>query len=191
MSIDGKDVAFITNSQSNSIERPLGIRILAVLNVVVNLIGLSLLFALRDKVDPKLGNDILLIPKSTNLWYSILGVAFLFAGIGMWHGKKWSWWMVATSYLQNSIYKVGSSIFALVMTGSVERVLDAVVSIASALISLAVCSYFFQENVLRFFSIDAENKKRLVWHLIVFALVVIFVRVLFLALPFLYMGLFF
>ena len=181
----------MTNSQSNSVERPLGVRIFAVLIVAVNLVGFSFLFAFRDIVDSKLGHDILLIPKSTSLWYSILSIMFLFVGIGIWYGKKWSWWIVATSYLQSAIYKVGSSTLALVITGSTERVLEAVFSIMSALISLAICSYFFQGNVLHFFSLGAENKKRLVWYLMVFALAVISVRILFLTLPFLYMGLFF
>jgi hypothetical protein len=87
------------------------------------------------------------------------GVIALAAGIGIWSRKRWGWWF-ATFYLCYSA-SLGFDVFLSPVLGRQQQVpLDYRGAIIRIVISLALLSYFFRENVEQFFELVAASRWR-------------------------------
>ncbi len=106
-----------------------------------------------------------------------LGVVALAAGIGMWRGKSWGWWLGAF-YLMYSVARNISAIVTLpIIVGQFElpeaELAENYIKYAGRIVihSLLVL-YFFKANVEAYFNVDHINAWRRFFTLLVATVVI-------------------
>lgn len=93
----------------------------------------------------------------------LLGMVHLAAGIGMWTGKRWGWWLAAFSYLYALVNDVGKvvlmpDLFATVGEPTGGTAFAVVRLLASALGGVLILGYWFGEGVLDYFDLLQMSK---------------------------------
>lgn len=117
------------NSSSFSSERPLGISIIAGLQMIggtiVTLVSVSFFTSLRD----------------FSIFFLLLGIFSFIIGWGLWEGKRWAW----------IIYVIVVALDILVSLSTFN-----LVSLIYVIYAGLIMWYMFQPNVKRYFRIEAE-----------------------------------
>lgn len=145
-------------------KRPVGITILALLYFVGGLGLLALQVVFHRQLAEGLGSI------GATAVVAFLGIFFLAAigiaaGIGMWLGKSWGWWLGAF-YLT---YSVARSISALItLPGLLEAAGESAASGAKHYVKFggrivvhsAICWYFFTPKVEAYFGVAAISRKK-------------------------------
>jgi hypothetical protein len=148
-------------------DRPLGISILAVLHIVGGIILGVMQLVLLGKL-----NEIEAPLRSIGIppVLLVIGVGFLAllgtaAGVGMWTGKKWGWWLGAFYY----VYSITRNATALVTVAELANEIASdgrgpgyyyVKHTGRIAVSLLILLYFFKENVLHFFGLEDISKSK-------------------------------
>ncbi len=135
--------------------RPLGITILSILFIIGGS-GMLILFLSTQKIDIKSVASL----SSTVMFNGVLlGVWALVAGIGMWFGKKWGWWLGAT-YLSYSVFRNINVLFTIfTMLGEFPIETRHIVKpLGRVLIHASICTYCFKDAILEFFGFSTERK---------------------------------
>jgi hypothetical protein len=147
-------------------ERPVGVTIAAVL---YSFGGIILLVSVAKSVTTVELRSV--VPGESSLLTDLgfQGVIALAAGVGIWSRKKWGWWF-ATFYLCYSA-SLGFDLLLSPVLGRQQQVLlDYRGAIMRVVISLALLSYFFRENVEQFFELAATTRWRRLGILLVCAI---------------------
>ena len=153
-------------------ERPVGITILSVLHVIGGVLGvLVFAFALTKLNDPQIksGFDAVGIPYPLFLiGIGFLSVLALAAGIAMWLGTKWGWYLGSFYYA----YSIATNLTALFSIGGVLSSFPDELGANHApgpgqfyakfgvrlVISILIYLYFFKQNVREYFGLQNTNK---------------------------------
>ena len=140
-------------------QRPKGISIISVLSFIGGLIILAVL--VWTPSNDLAGLDAVGFSSSLFLLaYGFLGIISFAAGIGMWTGKKWGWWLGAF-YLAYAILRNANALFAI--EGLIEQFGEPEDGVGSlyfkhggrVITNSLVLFYFFRSHVTAYFNVDS------------------------------------
>ena len=154
-------------------ERPLGVTLLAILQLIGGVLFLGVQFLILIKFNAM--NDILR-PAGMSLVLLSLGVMLLAtlsiaSGIGMWLGAKWGWWL-ASFYYVYGIFRGGTALYTIVTLadklqgGSRGPEYYIAKHSVHIIVYLLLLLYLFKDEVLEFFGLDGLSKGKAVGVLI-------------------------
>lgn len=153
------------DSDHETVTRPVGVSILAVLHLVggVLLLGAQfMLIANMQEMDESLrfaGIPPMLLIGGV-MFLAILTIA---SGVGMRMGTKWGWWLAAFYYTY-SVFRNGSALMTIISVADQLEGADRgpeyymIKHGVRLIISLLLLMYFFKGNVLDFFGLARINK---------------------------------
>jgi len=133
-------------------KRPILVSILAVLSIIAGIPSalICLIFLLiRDEMITGIPMDGTLLDLLL-LSLFVFSVISLAAGIGIWNGKKWGWWLVQFS----SVYYILRSFSMFKQEITEETYLRTAISI----LDIFLLWYFFRPNVLAYFNMQKIKK---------------------------------
>lgn len=159
--------AYVKQSNSGPVKRPIGVSILVVL------LGITVLLCIFIVV------NILSVPSQvreleglgeTLSWVIFLtsGIVFILAGlilaaaIGMWIGATWGWWLGTTGYAFSVVLNVAGMMIVTVMNPQAEALSSSYIKNGTrAFIAGLIVLYLFQDNVLAYFRLQNWSKGKL------------------------------
>ncbi|WP_425396633.1 hypothetical protein [Aeoliella sp.] len=156
-------------SQRETMARPVGVTILAILHFIGGVVLLIAQFLLFTNLET-IGGNLRFVGVSPLLL--VIGLMFLAiltiaSGVGMWMGTKWGWWL-ATFYYVYSIFRNGAALFTIMVMmdqlegGSRGPEYYVVKHGVRVIVHFLLFLYFFQGNVLDFFGLRALSKPKAV-----------------------------
>jgi hypothetical protein len=146
-------------------QRPLGISILAILHFGGGILLGALQFPLLANFDELQGplRTVGLAPVLLVIGVGFLALLAIAAGVGMWLGRKWGWWLGTFYY----VYAIARNAAALVTVANMADELAAgphgpgyyyVKHAGRIVVHLLILLYFFKGNVLHYFGLEKLSK---------------------------------
>ncbi len=163
-------------------KRPIGITILAILSIFggIGIIVVQVIFSGElEKVFESHGLSSL----ATLLNFAILSVWAFAAGIGMWLGRKLGWWL-GSLYLSYSVLRNVNAIFTImdIVAQNHDQVIDTtkyyIKHIGRVIFHSLLVAYYFKNNVMEFFQISTNYKKKRFWKFIGITLLIFIAMIL-------------
>jgi hypothetical protein len=145
--------------------RPLGITILAILHLVGGAVLCAVTVPLLSKLGTlqgvlrSAGSSVVLLAVSA----IFLGALGFSAGVGMWLGKKWGWWLGAFYYVYGVARNASALITVIEMSNELGRgahgpgfyLMKQAVRI---IVHLFILNYLFKTNVLSYFELERLSR---------------------------------
>ncbi|MEQ8788655.1 MAG: hypothetical protein RIC55_20260 [Pirellulaceae bacterium] len=156
-----------SDRQRITVNRPIGVTILAVLHLLggaLLFVSQFLLLANLDTLDESF-QAIGISPVLVLGGLMLLACLATASGVGMWIGAKWGWWL-ASFYYVYSVFRNASAMMTIVaMTNSLAAIglgpEEYLLKHAGRmLIHFLLLLYFFKSNVLYYFGLEQFNKAK-------------------------------
>jgi len=154
-------------------KRPVGISILAVLNIVGGVLGaiVGIFLVIQLGKNPEVQQGLAMIGLPPALlkvaYFLIFGLAIA-SGIGMWKGRKWGWYLGSFSYMYSIVRNANALVTLPLLMNSIPPEdlanMDRDPSYyyvkhgSRVIVSFLVYLYFFKGNVREFFSLTEQKK---------------------------------
>jgi hypothetical protein len=148
----------INEIKNNAYKRPLGISIIALLNILKGMIGLITLFFLPGYVEQNIDNIEMVMEYAEWFMYLIIGI-----GISL--GKRWAWWILVFSLTLSLFYNLFSLVIAkdiLLEAGlSSSEITKYFYKLgASIIFQTILLVYLYQKSVFRFYAFNYSTIKK-------------------------------
>jgi len=150
-------------TRSADLDRPLGVSLLAGLNLLGGLVLCGMLaFLLLQGITFAPVQDLGIYPPLLIGGFLLVGLVLIGAGLGMLQGARWGWWLGIFS----QVYTIVRNASALVIVPGMEDSLAVerefqlqVLRLATrSVVSVLLIGYFFRRNVLEYFGLEELNR---------------------------------
>ena len=149
--------------------RPGWVTLLAVLNILGGLGMLLLATACQPALRELSGasEEIGLPLAGMRMAVPIFGVVQFSAGIGLWTGVRWGWWLAAFSYFFSSLRRIATAVALVLLMDRIQLDPQLVVrnvgrTIGGVSINALILVYLFSGKVLGYFGMEELRKLRAV-----------------------------